>query len=198
MIERLAIIDHAQHALFIEDVDTELLAEKYNGEEEKYIKDNYELKEGFSWDYIVNTLYVKEDEDPREVNFEELDEKPKEFFEITSVSREDLEAKGFDTSKVSDEQMEELADKMADDYCEQLFWNSLYILAELQGIPKRKFHKGDKVRWNDPGIKDYDPEERKEILARVFTVDETNGDIIHISNEDSSAEVYIDELELVK
>ncbi len=146
MIERLAIIDHAQHTLFIEDVDTVLLAEKYNGEEEEYIKDNYEFKEGFSWDYIVNTLYVKEDEDPREVDLEELREKPKEFFEITSVSRGDLEAKGFDTSEVSDAEMERLASKMADDYCEQMFWISLDIIAELQGIPKRTLHKGDKVR----------------------------------------------------
>ncbi len=122
---------------------------------------------------------------------------PREYFPITSVSREDLKAKGFDTSKVSDAEMERLASKMADDYCEQMFWISLDILAELHGIPKRTFHKGDKVRWNDPGIEDYAPEEREEVLARVFTVDEANGDIILISNEDSSAEVYASELELI-
>ncbi len=122
---------------------------------------------------------------------------PREYFPITAVSREDLETKGFDTSGVSDEQMENLASRMADDYCEQLFWISLEILAELQGIPKRKFHIGDKVHWNDPGIEDYDPEEREEILARVFNVDEANGEIILISNEDSSAEVYASELELI-
>lgn len=61
----------------------------------------------------------------------------KEFFEITSVSREDLEDVGFDTSNVTDEQMEHLARMMADDYLEQLFWTSMEIIAEdFIGIPK--------------------------------------------------------------
>ena len=54
----------------------------------------------------------------------------KESFPITSVSREDLEALGFDASDVSDDTMERLASKLADDYCEQLFWISLRVLAE--------------------------------------------------------------------
>lgn len=45
----------------------------------------------------------------------------KESFIITQVSREDLEAIGYDTSKVSDDTMERLASKLGDDYCEQLF-----------------------------------------------------------------------------
>ena len=60
----------------------------------------------------------------------------KDAFEITSVSRADLEAIGFDTTHVSDETMERLASKMADDYCEQLFWDSMTIIAEILGIPK--------------------------------------------------------------
>ena len=60
-----------------------------------------------------------------------------ESFPITSVSREDLEAKGFDTSEVDDDTMERLASKMGDDYCEQLFWTSLEIIAEYMGIPKK-------------------------------------------------------------
>lgn len=63
----------------------------------------------------------------------------KEFFEITSVSREDLESRGFDTSNVSDETMQELASKMADDYCEQLFWDSMVIIAkEYLNIPMKE------------------------------------------------------------
>lgn len=120
---------------------------------------------------------------------------PREYFPITSVSREDLEERGFDTSGVSDAKMERLASKMADDYLEQLFWTSLDILAELQGIPRRTFRKGDKVRWNDPGIGDYEPGEREEVLARVFTVDEVDGENILISDGVSSAEVYARELE---
>lgn len=63
------------------------------------------------------------------------------YFNITSVSREDLEEAGFDISKVSDADMCTLARKMADDYCEQLFWTSLKIIAEdCLNIPKDKNH----------------------------------------------------------
>lgn len=44
-----------------------------------------------------------------------------DFFPITSVSREDLQAYGFDIRFVTDGQMRRLAQKMANDYCEQLF-----------------------------------------------------------------------------
>lgn len=58
-------------------------------------------------------------------------------FHISSLSREDLEENGFDTSDVDDETMQRLADKLGDDYCEQLFWVSLDIIAESMGIPKK-------------------------------------------------------------
>lgn len=61
----------------------------------------------------------------------------KEHFEITSVSRADLEEKGFDVSDVTDETMERLASKMADDYLEQMYWISLEIIAEELGITKK-------------------------------------------------------------
>ena len=60
-------------------------------------------------------------------------------FKITSVTREDLEMRGFDTTNITDAQMEELARKMCDDYLEQMFWISLDIIAEdIIGIPKKK------------------------------------------------------------
>lgn len=53
-------------------------------------------------------------------------------FEITSVCRLDLErrygAKG--VLKITDCEMREIASKLADDYCEQLFLGSLDIIAE--------------------------------------------------------------------
>lgn len=52
---RIAIIDHSEHELMIEDISNEDLA-KYNGSEEDYIKDNYDL-ELFSWDYITDIQY---------------------------------------------------------------------------------------------------------------------------------------------
>lgn len=63
----------------------------------------------------------------------------KEFFHITSVSRDDLEELGYDTSNVSDETMESIASKMADDYCDNQFWISLDAIADyFFKIPKRK------------------------------------------------------------
>ena len=67
-----------------------------------------------------------------------LEEMSKEF-EITSVTREDLESRGFDTTNITDAQMEELAQRMCNDYLEQMFWISLDIIAEdIIGIPKKK------------------------------------------------------------
>lgn len=62
----------------------------------------------------------------------------KEFFKITSVSRDDLEEAGFDATNVSDGTMERLARKMCDDYLTQLYWEHLPIIAEFLGIPKKK------------------------------------------------------------
>lgn len=57
-------------------------------------------------------------------------------FPITSLCREDLinPLVGFTkekAGKVSDEQMRRIASKLADDYCEQLFWSSLKIIAGI-------------------------------------------------------------------
>ena len=60
----------------------------------------------------------------------------KEEFVISVLSRADLEALGFDVSNVDDDTMQRLADKLGDDYCEQLFSSSLKILAEYFEIPK--------------------------------------------------------------
>ena len=57
---------------------------------------------------------------------------------ITSVSRQDLEYRGFDTTNITDAQMERLAQKMCDDYLEQMFWISLDIIAEdIMGFKKK-------------------------------------------------------------
>ena len=59
-------------------------------------------------------------------------------FKITSVTREDLEMRGFDTTNITDAQMERLAQKMCDDYLEQMLWISLDIIAEdIMGFKKK-------------------------------------------------------------
>ena len=70
-MERLVIIDHAAHTLFIEDVADEQL-KKYNGEEEAYIRDNYTFEGDWSWDYITDIEYIPED-DATPMEFEPTD-----------------------------------------------------------------------------------------------------------------------------
>lgn len=67
----------------------------------------------------------------------------KDKFKISALSREDLESIGFDASDVDDDTMERLADKLGEDYCEQLFWTSLEIIAEEGFNIPRKESKED-------------------------------------------------------
>jgi len=65
-----------------------------------------------------------------------IDDK-KDFYPISSVHIDDLKHSGFDVSTVTEDDMKMLADKLSDDYCEQLFWGSLEIIADAIGIPKQ-------------------------------------------------------------
>ena len=61
------------------------------------------------------------------------------YFPITSVHRNDLQGIGFDVDRISDDDMKRLARKMADDYCEQLFWSSMETIAgDILGLPKKE------------------------------------------------------------
>lgn len=60
------------------------------------------------------------------------------FFPITSVHRDDLEARGFDVSEVDDATMEKLADKMEQAYLDSNYWTDLEYIAEYYGVPKIK------------------------------------------------------------
>lgn len=57
-------------------------------------------------------------------------------FPITSVTRHDLAAKGFKAEEITDDQMDRLADRMGDDFCSQLFWESLENLSDYLGFPR--------------------------------------------------------------
>ena len=68
----------------------------------------------------------------------------KESFSISRLSREDLESIGFDTSDVDDKTMQDLAEDLGEDYCNQLFWTSLEIIAEESyHIPKKEGFSSD-------------------------------------------------------
>ena len=60
------------------------------------------------------------------------------YFPISSLHKDDLESIGYDTSKISDSDMETIARKLGDDYTEQLFWSSLPILADYVGVPSKE------------------------------------------------------------
>jgi hypothetical protein len=53
------------------------------------------------------------------------------FYEVTSVSKSDLEMiyKAEDVAKLTDEDMERLASKLANAYCDNGFWIDLEIIA---------------------------------------------------------------------
>ena len=72
-MRRIAIIDHSDHELLIEDVNEQELEEKYGGDEQKYIDENYTFEGDYSWDWITDTQYFPEGEStPMEVDFAEL------------------------------------------------------------------------------------------------------------------------------
>lgn len=72
-MERLVIIDHASHTLFVEDVTEEMLT-PYGGDEQAYIDNNYTFEGDYSWDYIVDAQYVLESGDVTEIPFESIKE----------------------------------------------------------------------------------------------------------------------------
>lgn len=59
-----------------------------------------------------------------------------DFFDITSVARDDIYEKGYDADCVSEAQMERLADKMGEYYCNNGFWDDLEFFLEDMKIPK--------------------------------------------------------------
>ena len=62
-------------------------------------------------------------------------------FPITSVHRDDLASQGFDASKVTDDQMADIADKMQDAYCDDAFWVELDTIADDMDIPRKADEK---------------------------------------------------------
>jgi len=71
-MERIVIIDHDSHTLYVEDVSEETI-EKYGGEE-KYIEANYCPLGYYSWDFIVNAMYYPHEEtsEVHEIDFDSM------------------------------------------------------------------------------------------------------------------------------
>lgn len=58
-------------------------------------------------------------------------------FPIASVSKEDLEARGFDVSLIDGDKMVELAARMEEEYLRELFWLSLESNAKRMELPMK-------------------------------------------------------------
>ena len=116
-----------------------------DGVDDDETKDRYVIYSSFSFEvspFVVKMFYGDVTEEIGYVEVRNADEYERnnldKEFKITSVCRADLEDRGFDTSNITDEQMERLADKMCNDYLEQMFWTSLDIIAEdVLGFPKK-------------------------------------------------------------
>jgi hypothetical protein len=72
-MERLVIIDHETHNLYIEDVDEEMLERDYEGSEEAYIEDTYSLGKHWSWDFVTNIEYIPMADDGDPITLEPMD-----------------------------------------------------------------------------------------------------------------------------
>ena len=104
----------------------------------KYVK--------FSKEFIPADLYEKYKALPETVSAKEsdgyevifVDERDVDEFPIANLSREDFEAKGWDTSKLDNSDMEYIARKMGETFIENQYWLNIEYFAEYFGLPRKK------------------------------------------------------------
>jgi hypothetical protein len=98
----------------------------------------------------TKSILERYQKDPTPENYEDLKEamyrEMQQYgfhgsFPITAVHRGDLEGQGFDVSKVTDDQMAEIADHMQDAYCDDAFWVELETIADDMDIPRKADEK---------------------------------------------------------
>lgn len=141
-INVIEVASDLAHQSLLDEVRKELPEEISFSEEDLYEPGNSDLPdEGL----IYKSLYQDRFNVLYDYYFKMITNKmDTTYFKISSVSREDLEHKGYDTSNVDDDTMRRLASKMGDDYVEQLFWIQIPILADYLGIPlKQKENEED-------------------------------------------------------
>jgi len=61
----------------------------------------------------------------------------KTYYPIVFTYKDDLKELGFNTDNIDEDTMQILASKLGNDYCEQLYWTALPIIAEHLKIPKK-------------------------------------------------------------
>jgi lipoate synthase len=91
-------------------------------------------------------IYFNNIKNPSERERQLLNQLNAGYFVITSVHRNDLARTGFDVKKISNNDMDKLAEKIADDYCNQLFWESMETIAfEILVFPKIEESNGNRT-----------------------------------------------------
>lgn len=76
-----------------------------------------------------------------------------------------------------------------------ILWNAVATYLDSDAFDTaHDIEVGDSVYWIDPAINDYPEEEREDVLKRRFVVFKVSGNVIHISDTYTTAEVYADEL----
>ena len=74
-----------------------------------------------------------------------------------------------------------------------------FFLNEWDNYAEADIEVGSSVKWNDPAINDFAPEEREMQRNRIFKVVEfINEDMVLIADEFGESEVFVGELELVE
>lgn len=70
-------------------------------------------------------------------------ENRKESFKCVVLSRADFEDRGFDTSNISDEKMERIAQKIGETLVENLYWECIDYWGEYAKMPKIEIEDED-------------------------------------------------------
>lgn len=90
-------------------------------------EDTYVMKACFSNEnnITIHIFYGDVTEEIGYVSVEGSDPKRKEEFKCVTLSRADFECLGYDTSNISDEQMERIASRIGDTLVENLYWECI-------------------------------------------------------------------------
>ena len=60
-----------------------------------------------------------------------------------------------------------------------------------------QIYVGCNVKWNDPALNEYNPQDRQDVANRLFRVYRLKGDLVCIANETTEVEVIPNELEVI-
>jgi len=100
---------------------------------------------------------LERDERPEAESWKERAEAELDFFPVSFVSRSDLESQGYNTAKVDDETMEDLAENMGESFTEYGgYWEAMDAITEKLEIHK---HNAEPLKCVVEGCDDWQGED---------------------------------------